>query len=121
VDTVYRTVPQLIQHGRVIRPALGIAAVPDQIADQLGITGVIVLDVARGGAADKAGLRPTRRDRYGDLILGDVIRKVDGKKVNDFNDLLDVLESHQIGQTVPIEVHRDGRARTVKVTLEASR
>jgi S1-C subfamily serine protease len=121
VDIVSRIVPQLIAHGRVIRPALGIVPAEDPIAEQLGIRGVVVLEVVPGGAADKAGFVPTRRTRYGDIALGDVIVKVDERTVENLNDLFDTLESKRIGQKVNVTVIRDGRRKVQSVLLEPSR
>jgi S1-C subfamily serine protease len=121
VDIVFRIVPQLIQHRRIIRPTLGIVPLEDPIAQQIGIKGVVVLDVFPGSGAARAGLEPIRRGRYGDVILGDVIVAVDGKKIESLDDLFNVLESKQIGDTVPVVVLRDGRKRTVSVKLEGSR
>src|SRR5690606_12714965 len=56
VDTVNAIVPQLLEHGRVVRPGLGISIAHDAHAAQAGIDGVVIMQVVPGGAADKAGL-----------------------------------------------------------------
>ena len=61
VDEVNRLVPQLIRHGRVIRPGLGIQVGPARLAAELGLSGVLILGVVPDGPAPKAGIRPTRR------------------------------------------------------------
>lgn len=122
VDTVYRIVPQLIEHGRVIRPALGITIVPETITDQWGLRGVVVMDVTPGSAAAAAGLRGTRRERLtGDIVLGDIIVTFDGKAIDSANDLFNALEARKIGDRVRLEVVRDNRRRTFSLKLEASR
>ena len=119
VDTVNRIVPELIRSGKIIRPGLGIQIADEQIAQRLGVTGVLVVDVARGSAASKAGIQPTRRDAEGRLRLGDIITAVDGKKVVTPNDLFLLLEKYKIGEVVTITVLRDGTTVQAKVALEA--
>ncbi|KAK9272657.1 hypothetical protein L1049_003033 [Liquidambar formosana] len=81
VDTVGGIVDQLVRFGKVTRPILGIKFAPDQSVEQLGVSGVLVLDAPANGPAGKAGLQPTKRDAYGRLILGDIITSVNEKKV----------------------------------------
>lgn len=119
VDTVNRIVPELIRSGKVIRPGLGIQIADEQIAQKLGVTGVLVVDVARGGAAAKAGIQPTRRDADGRLRLGDIVTAVNGKKVATPNDLFLLLEKYKIGDVVSISLLRDGKSIQAKVALEA--
>lgn len=119
VDTVNRIVPELIRSGRVTRPGLGIQIADEQIAERLGVNGVLVVDVARGSAASKAGIQPTRRDAEGRLRLGDVITTVDGKTVATPNDLFLLLEKYKIGDVVTLSVLRDGKTVQAKIALEA--
>lgn len=119
VDTVNRIVPELIRSGRVTRPGLGIQIADEQIAQRLGVTGVLVVDVTKGGAASKAGIQPTRRDADGRLRLGDIITTLDGKKVATPNDLYLLLEKYKIGEVVTISMLRDGKTVQAKVSLEA--
>ncbi len=120
-DTVNEVVPQLIAHGRVIRPRLGITPAQEGVVRRLGLTGVLVLEVQEGTGAAKAGLRGTRRERDGSIALGDVVVGVAGKRVASYDDLVSALEKQKIGDTVPVRVLRDGREITVDVTLSASR
>ena len=119
VDTVNRIVPELIRSGKIIRPGLGIQIADDQIAQRLGVTGILVVDVARGSAAAKAGIQPTRRDAEGRLRLGDIITALDGKKVESPNDLYLLLEKYKIGDAVNISILRNGKTVETKVALEA--
>lgn len=121
VDTVNRIVPELIRHGKIIRPGLGIQIAEEFIAARLGVSGVLVVDVLPGGAAARAGIRPTRRDASGRLQLGDVITAIDSRKVTSPNDLFLALENYKVGDTVTISVLRDGKSAAVKATLEALR
>ena len=54
VDTVSWIVPQLIKHGRVIRPVLGVQLLADQVAGRLGVSGAIIGAVVPEGPADRA-------------------------------------------------------------------
>jgi S1-C subfamily serine protease len=119
VDTVKRIVPQLIQHGRVIRPGLGLSVISnDSIARRMGIEGVIIRTVEPGGSAEKAGLRGIRRNRRGEALLGDVIVGIKGIPVEDYDALAYALEQCRIGETVTVEYLRDGKKRTARVTLQ---
>jgi S1-C subfamily serine protease len=119
VDTVNRIVPELIRSGKITRPGLGVQIAEDQIAQRLGVTGVLVVEVAPKGAAAKAGIRPTRRESSGRVRLGDIIVAVDGKKVESSNDLFLTLEKYKVGDTVSVSLLRDGKTIQVKVVLEA--
>ena len=119
VDTVNRIVPELIRSGRITRPGLGVQIAEEQLAAQLGVNGVLVVDVARGGPGAKAGIRPTRRDDLGRVTLGDVITAIDGKKVESPNDLFLLLENYKVGDTVTATVLREGKTIQAKITLDA--
>jgi len=121
VDTVNAVVPELIAHGRIVRPRLGISPANESVARQLGVTGVLVLGVAEGSGAAKAGLRGTERDRDGSFILGDIIIGVAGQDVANYDDLVSALEKQKIGDTVPVKIVRGDRTTTVDVALMASR
>jgi len=118
VDTVQWVVPDLIQHGRVIRPTLGVQLASPQISRQLNITGALILEIAPGGPADRAGLRPTMRNQRGALVLGDVIVAVDGERVRDAADLQLVLEQHEAGDTVRVTITRGGSEQDVRLVLQ---
>jgi S1-C subfamily serine protease len=120
-DTVNEVVPQLIAHGRVIRPRLGFTPAPEGILHQLGVSGVLVLTVQEGTGAAKAGLIGTRRGPDGSLVLGDVIVGVAGRKVASYDDLVSALEKQKIGDAVPVRILRDDGEKTVVVTLSESR
>ena len=119
VDTVNRIVPQLIRHGKVIRPGLGIQVADDQIARELNLSGVLIVDVKQGSAGERAGLRPTTRDFMGQIVLGDVIVAIDGKRVKSVKDLFIVLEKYQVGQTVTVTILRGESREEIKVALQS--
>jgi S1-C subfamily serine protease len=126
VDTVQRVVPQVLRHGRVIRPTLEAQYFPDSIPRRLGLTGVIVARVERGGTAAKAGIRPTRRSPDSDILWGDMLVAVDGRPIQSLDDLLTALESHSIGDQIKLTVIRglgtpQEQSLEIDVTLAAEK
>jgi len=119
VDTVNRIVPELIRYGKVTRPGIGVQIAEEQLAERLGVTGVLVVDVVPGSAAAKAGIRPTRRESSGRVRLGDVIVAIDGIKVESPNDLFLLLERYKVGDVVNVSLLRDGKIVQTKVALTA--
>ena len=119
VDTVNRIVPEVIRYGKVTRPGIGIQIAEDQIAERLGVNGVLVVDVVAGSAAAKAGLRPTRREASGRVRLGDVITAINGQKVATPNELFLLLEKYKVGDAVNVTVLRDEKSVQIKMTLDA--
>ena len=121
VDTVNRIIPQLLAEGRVSRPYLGVE-VSDPISEQVlarrGVPGVLIIGVEEGSPADKAGLRGVQQTAEG-LILGDIIQQAAGKPVRRVDELFAVLERHKPGQTLRLQVLRNGKSVEVDVTLAA--
>lgn len=127
VNTIRRVVPQLIEHGRVIRPVIGIASVYE--TDR----GLVIIDVAPGGPADRAGLRGfkvvTQKEQRGPFIYertfvdreqADRIIAVDGIAVATGDEFQDAVESKKPGDRVVVRVIRDNRELDIPVTLAAS-
>jgi len=117
VDVVNRVVPELIRYGRVVQPGLGIAVANDQLAQRLGINGVLVIRVQPGSTAEAAGLLPTRREG-GEIILGDIIVAISGEPVKTYNQLRNVLDRYRVGDEVELTVIRSGRTVKLHVVLE---
>ncbi|OVA09835.1 PDZ domain [Macleaya cordata] len=118
VDTVSGIVDQLMKFGKVTRPILGIKFAPDQSVEQLGLSGVLILDAPVNSPAGKAGLQATKRDSYGRLILGDIITSVNGKKITSGSDLYRILDQCKVGDQVIVEVLRGDHKEKVPVILE---
>jgi S1-C subfamily serine protease len=118
VDEVNRIVPRLIRDGRVRRPALGVTAAPAGFTRQLRLPdGVAIVGLVDGGPAARAGLQPFRRGRDGGVLLGDIVTAVDGEPVRDLDDVLNLLEQHDIGDSVTLSVWRSGKTRELTVKL----
>src|SRR2546421_11779862 len=123
VSIAKRIVPQLIRNGVVNRPTMDLNPRDvETLRDQVDLPvrdGVMIWQIARGGAAATAGLRGVTQDENGDIALGDIIVSLDGEKVGNSDDLYRLLEKHQVGQTVRVEIVRNGRRLTVPVRLSA--
>lgn len=120
VDTVMRVVPQIIDTGTYIRPALGID-VDEQLNDQLGAMtgrdGVFVLRVRPGSAAERAGLAGVTPTPQG-VIPGDIIKELNGKPVENVAGLFAQLDDYRVGEAVRLAVERGTDRRDVTVELQ---
>ena len=79
---------------------------------------MLILDVARGSSAERAGLRGSRQVRGG-FVPGDVIQKVNGETVRDYDSLRDIIEKYKVGESVTLTLLRDATVLEVAVTLDA--
>ncbi len=127
-NTVARVVPELIENGRFAHPYLGIAGLDLSPGIRLAMDldaqqrGVLVIDVTEGGPADDAGLIGSTVEVDIDgrpaSVGGDIIIAIDGQPVNDFDDLIAYLSDITVvGQTVKLELLRDGEQLSVEVKL----
>jgi S1-C subfamily serine protease len=122
VDAVQWVVPELIEHGRLRRPSLGVQIATAYASQRLGVrNGALVWDVIPNSGAERAGLLPTRRDTRGALLLGDVITAIDGEPVASYADVQLALERRRPGETVNLTLQRARREVRVTVTLDAYR
>lgn len=115
-----RVVPQLIRHGKVIRPEIGISRVYEIQR------GLLIAKLKPNGPADKAGLRGPKvtRSRRGVFVVeeidrsaADLIIAVDGRKTTSADEFLDYIESKKIGDSVVLTILREGKQQRVTVTL----
>ena len=112
INDAIKVAQELLENGYVSgRPYLGITylAVTDaQTASQLGVNayGVYVVEVVKGGPAEKAGLQ-----------AGDRIVSVDGTEIASKDDLGTLMQKHAAGDTLSITIAREGQMQTVNVTL----
>jgi S1-C subfamily serine protease len=124
VDTVEQVARQLIEHGRVDRAYLGASTVglTPELAEQLGLSvqsGALILEVAPGGPAARAGLRGAGRDATtGALVAGgDVITSIDGERIAGPDDVARMVGAKQSGDTSRVTYVRGDSERTVQVSL----
>lgn len=116
VEEVNRVVPRLIKHGRLIKPGIGAQLADQRLVNRLGLEGILVLSVEQGGPAHKAGLRATTQYR-GNIVLGDIIVGLNGQQVFTYDQLRDELEIHRVGETVLLNILRDGNRMDLEITL----
>lgn len=116
VDEVNRVVPQLIRHGRLIKPGIGATLADERLARRLGVGGLLVLNVEENGPAHLAGVKPTTQYQ-GQVILGDIITEVDGVPVRSYDDLRSELEKKAVGENATLTVERNGHRQDLIVEL----
>ncbi len=120
VALIRRVVPELIQHGRVIRGEIGISHVSEIDG------GLRVVQLTPGGPAEQAGLRGPRTNverqgrfefRRTDWSRADIIVAVDGDAVSTAAEFLEHIESKKPGNVVQLTIVRQGQTMTVDITL----
>ncbi len=117
IDTVLKIIPQLIEHGRIMRPIMGISVLDDSIAQRNRISGVIILEVTRDMPAAHAGMEGISRDRRGNILLGDIIVQIEQYKIRNQADLFLALEKYKPGDTVKVITNRNNRKMEFRVRL----
>ncbi len=118
VDIVNLIVSQIIEHGEVVSPAIGIHPVNDSVTRRLGLRGSLIGGVVEKGAASRAGLQSTQVDQRGSVIPGDLIIAIDGKPIRSNRDLLGTLLDYRAGETVTLTLVRNGQSRKATVELD---
>ena len=130
INTAKAVLNDLMTLGRVRRPALGVRTIPisPELADEIGSPvdyGLLIIQVAPGGSADAAGLRAgTERAYLGNtpiMLGGDLIVAIDDQKVQDEDDLAQVMNNHRAGDTVKITIYRNKKKMEVTVPLGEAR
>ena len=101
---------QLIEYNKVKRPYIGISGVDldekTASANKL-VQGIYVKSIDEFSAAEKAGVK-----------IGDVIVGADGKEIKTMEELNNIKNSHQIGDSLTIKVNRNGKELDLTVTLQ---
>lgn len=111
VKTALHTANQIIEHGRVQRPWLGIVGydVNRRVARHYGLKaprGVLVAEVTSGGPAESAGVR-----------VGDVILSLAGESLDGVGDLVDLLRARELEEKIDMEVDRNGESIHIQASL----
>lgn len=126
INTAKAVLDDLVHLGRVRRPELGVNTIPigPELADQMGLaadSGLLVMQVVPGSAADRAGLRGgTERAYLGNTPItlgGDLIVAIDGDPIEDQQELSHVMQNHRAGDVVTVTVYRGKRKMDIRVVL----
>ena len=121
VDTVNRVVPQIISRGKYIRPALGITVdgkLNNRLIERLKVSGVVILTISPGSAADSAGLKGATMTPEGNIVANDIIIAVEQKPVDSVEKLLARIDGYKVGDTIQLTILRKGEEIVVPVTLQ---
>ena len=130
INTAKAVLDDLVHLGRVRRPEIGVRTIPigPELANQLGLaadSGLLIVDVVPGSAADRAGLRAGTEKAYlGNypiMIGGDLLVAIEGQPVEDQQDLSHVMQNHRSGDTVTLTIYRGKKRMDVKVVLGEAR
>jgi S1-C subfamily serine protease len=115
--TIARVVPQIIAKGHAEQLGFQIMMDPlGRLERRFAIHGVVVLSVPPGGAAERAGMRGITQTAEG-LVLGDVIVGVNDDKVDDFDDLYNLLDQRRAGDKVNVKIRRRGEVTTLPMEV----
>jgi serine protease Do len=111
VNLAKTVMDQIIKTGKVSRGYIGVSlqALSPELAQQFGLKdthGAVVTDISPGGPGEKAGLK-----------TGDVITAINGAKVQDSTELTLAVTQHAPGETVNLDVVRNGQPQKLSVTL----
>ncbi|HXA85126.1 MAG TPA: trypsin-like peptidase domain-containing protein [Candidatus Dormibacteraeota bacterium] len=129
ISTAKAVLDDLVHLGRVRRPEIGVRTFPigPELANQLGLpadSGLLIVEVVPGSAADKAGLRAgTERAYVGNypiLIGGDLLVAIEGQPLEDQQDLSHMMQNHRSGDTVTLTIYRGKKRMDIKVVLGES-
>ena len=130
INTAKAVLNDLVTLGRVRRPALGVTTIPigPELTDSIGLPadyGLLIIQVTPGGSADLAGLRGgTERAYLGStpiMLGGDLIVAIDDEKIEDQQDLAQVMNNHRAGDTVKVTIYRNKKKMDVNVALGEAR
>ncbi len=130
INTAKAVLNDLMTLGRVRRPALGVRTIPisAELAEEIGLPadyGLLIVQVISGGSADQAGLRGgTERAYLGNIPImlgGDLIVAIDGEKIEEEQDLAQMMNNHRAGDTVKVTIFRNKKRMDVNVALGEAR
>jgi len=126
INTAVRSLNELKSNGKVRYAWMGVGlqTITSDIASTFGVKtqgGALVLDVAPGSPAAKAGIRGGDRtvtvQGQQFTVGGDVIVKADSTDVNSADDLIAFLATKKPGDTITLTVERNGTTKELRVTL----
>ena len=106
VPLVMRVVEDLIAHGRVMRGRSGLRVADVPEADRRRMVGAVIVQIAPGGSAEAAGLKP-----------GDVITGIGDRPIRQASDVTSAVHMYRIGERFEVTVLRKGRPRTIAMKM----
>ena len=109
VNSTTDVINQLKTYKKVKRPYIGISGrdLTEATAKRYNmVEGIYIVTVDEFSAAEKAGLK-----------VGDVIIEADGKRIKTMNELNEIKNTHSIGDTMKLKIHRDGAEKEITLTL----
>ena len=130
INTAKAVLNDLMTLGRVRRPALGVRTIPisPELADEIGLPvdyGLLIIGVVSGSSADQSGLKAgTERAYLGNtpiMLGGDLIVAIDDEKIQDQDDLTQMMNNHRAGDTVKVTIYRNKKKMDVQVSLGEAR
>lgn len=127
-NMVKEVVGQIEQKGRASHPWLGISGmeITKSLAETLKLpveNGVMVVQLVPGGPAEKSGLKGATtviaNEQTGQQIPsgGDVITRIDSKKITTMDDILGIVETKRVNDTVRVELYRGAQKQTISLKL----
>ena len=130
INTAKAVLNDLMTLGRVRRPALGVRTIPisPELADEIGLPvdyGLLIIGVVSGSSAEQAGLHAgTERAYLGNtpiMLGGDLIVAIDDQKIQDQDDLTQMMNNHRAGDTVKVTIYRGKKKMDVQISLGEAR
>ncbi|MGC2618719.1 MAG: trypsin-like peptidase domain-containing protein [Acidobacteriaceae bacterium] len=126
IDTAKAVLGDFQKYGHARRPSLGVSILPigPDLAEQMGLPasyGVLIESTTPGGAAERAGLRGGNQIAYlGNMkisIGGDLIVAIDNQQITNAQELADIMNMHQPGDSLTVTFFRGHKKMTARVTL----
>jgi S1-C subfamily serine protease len=128
INTAKEVISELETKGSVEHAYLGIEGGPitPTFAKAFNLPveeGVLIQNVEKGGPADKAGIQggttPVTVEGVEVMVGGDIIIEADGKKINNMEQIIELVNSKKPGDEVTLKLLRDGKEKTATVTMGA--
>jgi S1-C subfamily serine protease len=125
-NAITRIVPTLIEKGNYTHPWLGLTAatLTSDLAESVegletNFKGVLVDSIVKDGPADKVGVNGSITDQYGKKHGGDIITAIDGRIVNQNEDLISyIAENKKVGDKITLTIYRNGQFLDLEMTLQ---
>jgi S1-C subfamily serine protease len=117
VNTVKEIVPQLISYGRLYRPVIGVELASDRLSQRYHFDGLPIVRVFPGMPAATAGMSGARKNYRGEIVLGDIIKDIDGTAITNNDDYLSYMEKKKPGDQIVIRTSLHGQSKQYQLEL----